>query len=319
MDIRDVDVNSIIPTVVDATAVVLQTQNPIGAASGRVYLQGRVDHSDAQVELGDGATITDSTGRYALTAAAGTQTLRVTKTGYLPAQQSGVPIAIGGFYAVPRVSLAGGDVNDDGAINLFDLVFVAAHFADPPSVAPRADINEDASVDVLDVVMVATNYGKRGTQAAFTTKAAPAEEQHKAAAPIARVSLDAPTWVKAGEEFKATVRVRNAHDLFGAQVALGFDPRQVSLIDIDDEHPGGQGMLGDLLPNAYVAANKADRGGTFTFAATRLAPDEAVSGDGVLVTLLFRARASGDPGLHLTSARLVDADAAQLPSLVTTK
>lgn len=54
------------------------------------------------------------------------------------------------------------DVNEDGVINILDLVFVASHF-DKMQVAdqsPNPDINGDGIVNILDLTLIAKYFGK---------------------------------------------------------------------------------------------------------------------------------------------------------------
>ena len=167
--------------------------------------------------------------------------------------------------------------------------------------------------------MIGANFGKTGVQMSFASSAnKDAEAMHKAAGPLGRLLTDAPKLVRQDQEFKVQVQVRGATGLFGAQFHLTFDPSIVELVDMDEAQAGVQGAVGDALPNAYVAANRLDEAveGRYTFAATRLAPDSGTSGSGTLATLTFRARAEGNPRIQVQSARLADADAAQLPVLL---
>ena len=50
-----------------------------------------------------------------------------------------------------------GDVNEDGEVNILDLVFVASHF--DATDAPAADLNGDGSVNIQDLVLVANRFG----------------------------------------------------------------------------------------------------------------------------------------------------------------
>ena len=50
------------------------------------------------------------------------------------------------------------DVNQDGKVDIFDLVLVAAHFGE--RVRNRADINEDGKVNLLDFIMFAVAFGQ---------------------------------------------------------------------------------------------------------------------------------------------------------------
>jgi hypothetical protein len=54
--------------------------------------------------------------------------------------------------------LSQGDVNSDGQVDIYDLVFVASHY---DTADPVADLNGDGAVDILDLTIVAGNYGQK--------------------------------------------------------------------------------------------------------------------------------------------------------------
>ena len=299
------DINGIplpAPSITDGSVTVVAGANQ-GAAAGQLYLQGRVQHDGALVAMGAAHQPTDLLGNYALVNPAGTYDLLANKAKYLPAKISSVAVIFNGLTEVPSMILKGGDATGDGTINLFDLVIVASAFDTKPPSRPEADINEDGKVDILDLVMVGSNYGSSGVQDGLhSAKAADAKPG------VARITAEGPAVVKAGEEFKVPVRLRGAKDLYGAQLAVTFDASKVTLVDADDEASGVQAVAGDLLAGAFVANNKASDG-VYRFAATKLAPDKAADGDGVLVTLTFRAVAEGSPKIAVSEARLLNVDA----------
>jgi len=56
-----------------------------------------------------------------------------------------------------------GDLNEDGTVDIFDVVIIAAAFGSvlgDPNWDQRADIREDNIVDIFDMVKLAVNYGK---------------------------------------------------------------------------------------------------------------------------------------------------------------
>ena len=54
-----------------------------------------------------------------------------------------------------------GDVNQDGIVNILDLVLVGQNLGQKPPSDPRADINNDGQVNVLDLVLVAEHLGEK--------------------------------------------------------------------------------------------------------------------------------------------------------------
>lgn len=67
-----------------------------------------------------------------------------------------------GTFIVAQIKLLG-DLNNNGIVDIFDVVAVAVAFgAEPrdPNWNPVADLNNDDVVDIFDVVTVATNFGK---------------------------------------------------------------------------------------------------------------------------------------------------------------
>ena len=53
-----------------------------------------------------------------------------------------------------------GDVNQDGTVNILDIVLVGQNLGQNPASDPRADVNGDGQVNVLDLVHVAEQLGK---------------------------------------------------------------------------------------------------------------------------------------------------------------
>ena len=61
------------------------------------------------------------------------------------------------------------DVNEDGRVNILDLVLVAQDLGKPTSVNSRTDVNGDETVNILDLVLVAQHMGESTIEAAPTT------------------------------------------------------------------------------------------------------------------------------------------------------
>ena len=54
-----------------------------------------------------------------------------------------------------------GDVNQDGTVNILDIVLVGQNLGQNPPSNPRADVNNDGQVNVLDLVLVAERLGEK--------------------------------------------------------------------------------------------------------------------------------------------------------------
>ena len=52
------------------------------------------------------------------------------------------------------------DVNQDGRVNIQDLILVAQHLGEDASVDPKSDVNGDGTINVLDLVVVAQHLGE---------------------------------------------------------------------------------------------------------------------------------------------------------------
>ncbi len=155
------------PNQIDAGTVSVRAQ---GQIQGSVFLQGRSVHRDIVVsaklatEPGD-RTVTVSDGVFSLLTSQGEgfYTLTASRVGYLSAQSSTpIQVTLGRSVAVAPVVLLGGDVNNDGSIDVRDLAFIAWHFDQYDA---AADINDDGEVDISDLTITAGNYGQRGPTA----------------------------------------------------------------------------------------------------------------------------------------------------------
>jgi hypothetical protein len=137
-------------------------ETPLLALSGEIALQGRDTYEGTEVTTVPFAT-PDAT-RTATTAADGTFGLSTTQpctvtarhAGYLSAEwvidQPGIS-----EWALPKVTLLGGDINADGTINILDIAYIGARFKGQDTLA---DLNQDGKVNILDLVMAASNFGQ---------------------------------------------------------------------------------------------------------------------------------------------------------------
>ncbi len=54
-----------------------------------------------------------------------------------------------------------GDINQDGAVDIKDLILVAKDFGKTTGFNPGCDLNSDGKVDIKDLIIVAKNFGKK--------------------------------------------------------------------------------------------------------------------------------------------------------------
>ena len=59
-----------------------------------------------------------------------------------------------------------GDVNQDGSVNVLDIILVAQNLGQKSPSNPRVDVNKDGQVNVLDLVFVAERLGEKVVSAA---------------------------------------------------------------------------------------------------------------------------------------------------------
>ncbi|MFN8485318.1 MAG: hypothetical protein U0768_19950 [Anaerolineae bacterium] len=318
---RDLYVN---PT----TGVTAQNQ----LLTGKVSLQGRGSSGGSQVQAAGGGTPVGPDGTYSLIVPTGTMNVTAAHSSYLSSSTSGggnAPSVV----TLPPTTLLAGDINGDGTIDLFDLVYLATVYGTTPPGNPKADLNADGTVDLFDLVLLGVNYGKTtsGTpwssaaasgQATATAKADGAEnadvlgglrrapdptsragQTGKRPAPQASVTWSAPATVAAGEEFEVTVNVASQRPVVGVDAALAFDPKAVEVVG--SAVPAQRGSLfGEASP--YVVVNRAEADAV-QFAATGLSA-EGARRSGAAFSVRFRALADGKPALALGHIRLADAD-----------
>ena len=118
----------------------------------------------------------------------------------------------------PRVA---GDVNGDGAVNIQDLVLVAARFGQ--SGLNNADVNGDSVVNIQDLVLVATAFGNAA--------AAPSAHAHRIAAgmPLLRAA-DVNQWLTQARQLDLTDATSQRGILFLEQLLAALTPKATALL-----------------------------------------------------------------------------------------
>ena len=103
----------------------------------------------------------------------------------------------------------------------------------------------------------------------------------------------------------------NAHDLSEVPLQLRFDPRVLTLVNVDS----GELLAHDSQPVAMVHRDEGN--GTVTISASRPPQTAGVNGAGVVCTLTFKAVAAGDSPLSLVKIGAKDSKGATLPAVGT--
>jgi len=127
--------------------------------TGNAYMEGRTDHSGIMVTLDVSPTMTTTTdisGTYTFeNVLSGTYTITMSADLYLDAMAVNVAVLDNETNYACDVTLLGGDLNNDGIIDILDLATCAAHFETSD---PEADVNADGMVDVYDLVLLGKNF-----------------------------------------------------------------------------------------------------------------------------------------------------------------
>jgi general secretion pathway protein D len=139
-----------------------------------------------------------------------------------------------------------------------------------------------------------------------------------APAPVTAAASSAPVNVNiippgaaqaVGSTFQVTVALSNAKDLFEVPLQMHFDPRVLSLVDVD---------AGELLGRdgqAVALVHRDEGNGLVTISASRPPNVKGVDGQGSLCTLTFKALAAGDSPLTLTKIGAKDSNHNNLPTV----
>lgn len=67
---------------------------------------------------------------------------------------------------VPGTQTLPWDVNNDGVVDIRDLLLVASSFGAETLAYPKVDANQDGTVDIFDLLIVASHFGETGNSAA---------------------------------------------------------------------------------------------------------------------------------------------------------
>ena len=112
-----------------------------------------------------------------------------------------------------------------------------------------------------------------------------------------------------GGTFQVAVMLSNAHDLFSVPMQMQFDPKVLSLVNVD---------AGDLLAKdgqAVALVHRDEGNGAVTISASRPPGVTGVEGQGTVCTLTFKAIGAGDSTLALSRIGAKDSKQNNLPTI----
>ena len=111
-----------------------------------------------------------------------------------------------------------------------------------------------------------------------------------------------------GSTFQVAVSASNAHDLFTVPLQLKFDPRILSLVDVDS------GELLNRDGQAVAVVHRDEGSGLVAISASRPPKAAGVNGQGTVFTITFKALAPGDSPLSLVKVSAQDSKQVSLPA-----
>jgi len=278
--------------------------------SGQLILErrGEDNNSGAEVCIDTSCVTTGDDGSYTINDVPANGTIEVRRQSYLSSTHAYSATA-GGLVTAPSVTLLGGDINQDGVIDVHWDV--------------RADVTDDDKVDILDMVAVQFNWNETapGPWSVVRSASRRASRSMTRIADVAGVdSADADAAVaiaptvstieKLNDLAQVDIMAEDVTDLYGFTVVSHFDAEKLQVVDADPTLAGVQITVGELLDpgNSFVVINKVDNdAGVFELSVTQTYPATAKNGSGVLGTVTFEAVGMDETTVELTSStRLVD-------------
>jgi hypothetical protein len=109
------------------------------------------------------------------------------------------------------------------------------------------------------------------------------------------------------------VQLENVANVFGAEIALSFDPTILAVVDADPGTPGVQIFTGSCPAPDFVLTNEADNSlGTIGYILTQLSPTPPCDG-GKVATIRFVCLTEGIGQVAFTSYVVSDDDYNEIP------
>ncbi len=200
-------------------------------------------------------------------------------------------IDINGFFTretfpIGRNDIVRVDINNDGAVDIADLVLVASNFGATAvsGVNPNPDVNKDGFVNREDLLLIVEVLES-------------AENPIVVPPSIATVSLTPQTAVSPviGQQLTFLLNITSGRNVAGYQATVEFDTSALRYVDSAN---------GDYLPAGAFFIPPVVEGNTVMIAGTSLAGE--INGHGTLATLTFEVVAAKAPTVNLSNVLLTD-------------
>jgi hypothetical protein len=136
------------------------TPIPAPVLTGRVIASKPVTITlyDGEVSIVS-TVIANPDGTFTMTAPAGMYRIGASADGFLGAQGF-TTLAYGNVTTMPAVSLAAGDVDNNGVIDQLDAMTIGINYG--LAIPASADLNNDGTINVFDLELLAQNYRRSG-------------------------------------------------------------------------------------------------------------------------------------------------------------
>ena len=102
--------------------------------------------------------------------------------------------------------------------------------------------------------------------------------------------------IKVGDLVTVDVEIKGSPTIYGADVGVAFDPVLLEVIDADEDTDDVQVEPGDFIDpdSAFILQNRANNElGKVDYALTLINPAPPVQGNGLLLSITFRAKSEG--------------------------
>ena len=183
----------------------------------------------------------------------------------------------------------------------------------PAKKYPPWDVNDDGKVDIFDLVLVGSHFGE-----VYRTESPVADKIGTPSGKETNVWMEVQNKVGV-ERFRllvVNINVEPVLDLYGCQFDLAFDPKVLEVVGVK---PGD--MLAQDGASTYWNVSKIDNrmGRIGNAIYVRKATKKGISTGGTLATVVFKVKAvsiSGSTRLNLTNLALADVDARMINAVV---